>query len=218
MRRQSGRIRQAFVYSDPSDNLLEREGRQARHALGRRQAEEARRREGQEEGLGEGTQGAWAEAVGALARVSLLARLGGFDELSLPEMAWATPHHSRTQVDAAGKDLVRLGTPATNSDFEETSAHFEHALAVINNWRASHSFPLNTFQVGLRSHAEQINPDALVAQRIKRLSSIELKLRRFPTMKLSQMQDLGCRSLDSTRREACEALQGRPGPETQARP
>jgi hypothetical protein len=66
----------------------------------------------------------------------------------------------------------------------------------VNNWRASHAFPLNTMQVGLRERARQINPEALVAQRIKRRRSIELKLVRFPTMKLSQMQDLGgCRAI-----------------------
>jgi hypothetical protein len=55
---------------------------------------------------------------------------------------------------------------------------------------------LNTLQVGLRRLSKQIDPGSLVAQRIKRLSSISLKLRRFPGMRLSQMQDLGgCRAV-----------------------
>jgi ppGpp synthetase/RelA/SpoT-type nucleotidyltranferase len=69
------------------------------------------------------------------------------------------------------------------------------ALNVVNNWRSCHAFPLNTMQMGLRRIARQIDDSPLVAQRIKRLSSIELKLRRFPTMTMSQMQDLGgCRA------------------------
>lgn len=70
------------------------------------------------------------------------------------------------------------------------------AMAVVNNWRSSNSFPLNTLQVGLRQRARQVDPDALVAQRIKRMSSIEAKLSRFKTIRLSQMQDIGgCRAV-----------------------
>jgi hypothetical protein len=70
------------------------------------------------------------------------------------------------------------------------------SLAVINNWRSSHAYPLNTFQVNLRATARRHDPDSLVAQRIKRLSSIAHKLDRLRSMKLSQMQDLGgCRAI-----------------------
>lgn len=102
-------------------------------------------------------------------------------------MAWTVPEHSKSEVDRAGKALTGQGV---------TVAEFQNALGVINNWRASHSFPLNTFQVSLRTKARRIDDQALVAQRIKRLSSIELKLSRFPTMKISQMQDIGgCRAV-----------------------
>jgi hypothetical protein len=70
------------------------------------------------------------------------------------------------------------------------------ALDIINNWRSSHNFPLNTFHVGLRRRAKNIDAGAITAQRIKRMTSIEAKLRRFPTMTLSQMQDIGgCRAI-----------------------
>lgn len=102
-------------------------------------------------------------------------------------MAWSVPEHSKSEVDRAGKVL------ATNNVTQEQR---DHALAVINNWRASHSFPLNTFQVSLRTKSKRIDEHSLVAQRIKRMSSIELKLERFPTMKVSQMQDIGgCRAV-----------------------
>jgi hypothetical protein len=70
------------------------------------------------------------------------------------------------------------------------------ALDVVGNWRAIHAFPLNTFQVRLRTAAAMVYKNALVAQRLKRLSSIEFKLRRFPGMSLARMQDIGgCRAV-----------------------
>jgi len=78
-------------------------------------------------------------------------------------------------------------------------AKFDEALTIINNWRASHSRPLYTFRLGLRRHAEKVDESALVAQRIKRLSSISLKLRLAHGMKLSRMHDIGgCRAVVSS--------------------
>ena len=104
-------------------------------------------------------------------------------------MAWVGPRFSRAQVDWAGGII-------TNSSPSESNLNL--ALGIVNNWRSAHSFPLNTFQVGLRSRAKGVDRSFLVAQRIKRLSSIRSKLQRFQTMKLSQMQDIGgCRAVVS---------------------
>lgn len=103
-------------------------------------------------------------------------------------MDWVTPQFSRGVVDKAGAFLA-------SGDFADADDYYE-ALDVINNWRSSHSRPLYTFRFGVRRHAERIDPNALVAQRIKRLSSIRLKLQLSPNMKLSQMQDIGgCRAV-----------------------
>ena len=65
---------------------------------------------------------------------------------------------------------------------------------MVNNWRAAHGFMLNTFQTNLRKKAATVDEDAFVVQRLKRRSSIEAKLQRYPWMKLSKMQDIGgCR-------------------------
>jgi len=46
----------------------------------------------------------------------------------------------------------------------------------------------------LKGRALQIDPNALIAQRLKRMPSILSKLKRFQNMELSRMQDLGgCR-------------------------
>ena len=72
----------------------------------------------------------------------------------------------------------------------------EDAFVIVNNWRSSHAFPLNTMQMYLRSKSKQIDPNSLVAQRVKRLSSIEAKLRRFGWLRFSEMQDVGgCRAI-----------------------
>jgi hypothetical protein len=97
-------------------------------------------------------------------------------------MAWAAPLYSRSRVTQAGKQYV---DPATSPEDRQI------ARAVINNWRSSHGFPLNTLQVNLRDIASRFDRDPTVAQRIKRLPSIRHKLERFPRMELAGMQDIG---------------------------
>jgi hypothetical protein len=105
-------------------------------------------------------------------------------------MNWVTLEYSRGQVDAAGR-LLASGDGSVEDRNE--------ALEVINNWRAAHSFPLNTIQVGLRRLARGVDAHALIAQRLKRVPSILQKLRRFSHMKLSRMQDIGgCRAVVNT--------------------
>jgi len=65
------------------------------------------------------------------------------------------------------------------------------SLGVINNWRASHGFPLNTMQMYLRTQAKAVDSRSLLAQRIKRLPAIDDKLRRMGRLTLSEMQDVG---------------------------
>lgn len=101
-------------------------------------------------------------------------------------MAWARPEHSKRRVNDAGA-LVATWDLGSESDFSK----YLEALDIVNNWRSAHNFPLNTFHVGLRRRGRQIDSGIITAQRIKRLSSIEHKLDRFPTMTLSQMQDIG---------------------------
>ena len=109
-------------------------------------------------------------------------------------MAWTEPLYTRVQVDRAGRRLL-----AAKFESIEDVQEWDRALEVVNNHRSAHSFPLNTFQVRLRRVAREVYEHALVAQRIKRVPSIILKLGRFRTMTLSQMQDLGgCRAVVDT--------------------
>lgn len=92
------------------------------------------------------------------------------------------PEHSRSEVDSAGEIL----RDSTGSQDEQ-----QWALEVLDNWRAAHNYPINTFQATLRTRLKVAHRTALVAQRLKRIPSILDKLRRFPTMELSQIQDIG---------------------------
>jgi ppGpp synthetase/RelA/SpoT-type nucleotidyltranferase len=111
----------------------------------------------------------------------------GGSVLWLDGMTWATRLFDATEVNAAAKTLI---------NDHAVVAEMDYAYMVLNNWRAIHNFPLNTLKMGLRAKARRVDGSSLTAQRIKRLSSIESKLRRFPNMKLSQMQDIGgCRAI-----------------------
>lgn len=121
-------------------------------------------------------------------------------------MGWVKPQFNRGEIDRAGQFLVDehaiAASHAENDDIEGYIAQADRAYAVINNWRSSHSYPLQVIKMTLLGRAKRVDTQAIVAQRIKRLSSIEGKLRRNSNMKLSQMQDLGgCRAvLGTTRR------------------
>lgn len=104
-------------------------------------------------------------------------------------MEWISPQFSKGRLERAGRALVEAGGgPLPEED-----------LRVFANWRSSHAFPLNTLQVYLRQRARSACPDPVVSQRLKRTPSAIEKLRRFPRMKLSQMQDIGgCRAVVDT--------------------
>jgi ppGpp synthetase/RelA/SpoT-type nucleotidyltranferase len=110
-------------------------------------------------------------------------------------MAWATLDHSIEKVNAAGKKL-----PVTShimSGWNELEwRDYYNSLDIINNWRSCHSYPLHIHYKRLRYYTKIVDQRGFVARRLKRLSSIEAKLIRFPNMKLSQMQDIGgCRAV-----------------------
>lgn len=102
-------------------------------------------------------------------------------------MDWVTRNNSRSKIDRAGDILA--------SDDDDLFKYFE-AYSIMDNWRASHAFPLNTIQMTLRRRSRQIDKNAIIAQRLKRAPSIITKLTRENSMKLSRMQDIGgCRSI-----------------------
>lgn len=106
-------------------------------------------------------------------------------------MAWTVPEYEPQEVNAAGKALSKTAFPVDTLEGLD-------ALGVINNWRSSHAYPLNTFQITLRNRARRIERNVIIAQREKRLDSIHRKLVAKGTMRMTQMQDIaGCRAVFS---------------------
>ena len=91
------------------------------------------------------------------------------------------PKESKNQINKAGAILA--------NDIKQ-SDQFVAALELANRWRACHAYPINTFQATLRRNINEYK-DPIVAQRLKRMPTIIDKLRRYPTMKLTTMQDIG---------------------------
>lgn len=89
---------------------------------------------------------------------------------------------TKGEVNRAGEKLVK-------------DKHDQEALEIVNNWRNSHSYILNTFQATLRTYVKN-NPqlDVTFAQRLKRLSTILDKIETGRSKDLAAMHDLaGCR-------------------------
>lgn len=101
---------------------------------------------------------------------------------------WAKLTYSKSQVIKAGKVIRQQ---------KATTEEYTNALTIIDNWRASHAYPMYIVFMHLKRMTK--NQNCIVAQRLKRLDSITTKLQREPTMSLWSMQDLGgCRLIVST--------------------
>ncbi len=107
-------------------------------------------------------------------------------------MEWVKPIYSRREVNWAASYLVQDFSGSPDIDPNK----IDQAFDVVDNFRAVHAFPLNTLQNRLRKHVKNIDKRSIIAQRLKRFSSIWFKLRRFEQMKLWDMQDIGgCRAI-----------------------
>ena len=93
-------------------------------------------------------------------------------------MAWIARGYSKGQIDKAGQALITL---------QKDDPAREQAITVVDNWRACHAYPLQIIKMTLFRRSKGIDQSSLIAQRLKRRPSIELKLRDNPHMKLSQI-------------------------------
>jgi hypothetical protein len=95
-------------------------------------------------------------------------------------MPFVTPQFSRKQVNTAARNLVKLhtswlhGGDLAESDYFSVLTEYAQALDIVDNWRSSHSGPLLNLRILLTKSRERVDSEALIAQRIKRLSSIAI--------------------------------------------
>ena len=100
-------------------------------------------------------------------------------------MTTVVKRHTSGEINRAGKILSSLN--AGNQDVE-------HAIEVMDNWRLSHTYPLDIAQRTLDARARAVSAKPAIGTRLKREASIRAKLVREPYMQLSTMQDIGgCR-------------------------
>ncbi|MBA7647628.1 hypothetical protein ES703_55405 [subsurface metagenome] len=92
------------------------------------------------------------------------------------------PSESKAKINRAGKILVQDSASPQEK---------ERALDLAERWRASHAYPINTFQATLRKKLKDFSGNPIAAQRLKRMPTIIDKLKRYPAMKLTTMQDIG---------------------------
>lgn len=91
------------------------------------------------------------------------------------------PRFTSSKIRAAGK-RIKQGRGTTEDG------------VVLENFRGSHAYILNTFQSNIRNHSKSIAQS--VGQRLKRRNTILDKLVREPNMPLSAMHDIaGCRMI-----------------------
>ncbi len=106
-------------------------------------------------------------------------------------MGYETLKYSSGEINHAGEILRSKKSPK-----EEVN----NALDILDNFRASHSYPLHIFQINLKNNSLRRDKNALVSQRLKRASSIIKKLNRIykngSLLRLFQIQDIaGCRTV-----------------------
>lgn len=109
--------------------------------------------------------------------------------MQIKQQRWKQVEYSKRQINDAG-DTIRKDNA--------TDIEMNVALEIIDNWRASHAYPLHVIYMHLRKMAEG-REDIVVVERLKRLESIVNKLKREKKMNLWRMQDLGgCRFIVPT--------------------
>lgn len=120
--------------------------------------------------------------------------------MSYKASQWEKVEHSVPEIKHAGEII---------KEDDLSSEDWQKARDIIDNWRAAHAYPLNTFYIELNrlsTKLKRLSPQyIIVAQRLKRLDSIIKKLRRIHSMNLWKMQDLGgCRVIVNTIKDVYE--------------
>ena len=96
-------------------------------------------------------------------------------------MGFVEPLYTKGRVDRAGESI-------------KNGIYSPEDLFVMENWRSSHLYIMNTFQANLRRRRKNFPRQLTIAQRLKRKPTIVDKLIREPGMALSRMHDIaGCR-------------------------
>ena len=94
-------------------------------------------------------------------------------------------------------DIKKSGRVLANAN--SNPGEIREAELLVEEWRKHHYYPIMTIQGTLRNHVKRMSDSqSIVVQRLKKMQTIRNKLKRFPTMDLHRMQDIGgCRAIFS---------------------
>ncbi len=106
------------------------------------------------------------------------------EDVGFDPMKWTRPEHGRSEVATAGKIV-------SGRRDQTARMSWDAAFDIAGNWRSSHGYPLHVFTVTLHRRAKEIDSNALVARRLKRMPSILAKLAVNRDMKMYQLSRRG---------------------------
>jgi ppGpp synthetase/RelA/SpoT-type nucleotidyltranferase len=108
--------------------------------------------------------------------------------------------YSGEQINKAGEKLL------THEVFQDEK-QFAEVMEVLSYWRSEHTGSLARAFETLQVVTLAKDRKSIFAKRMKRFVSIAAKLRRFPSMALKNMQDMGgCRAILSNQKKLTQAL------------
>jgi len=108
-------------------------------------------------------------------------------------LPWIELEHSKKSVRRSGDYLI-----SGNNDTAKSLEYY----GVLENWRSSHAYPIQSMLGYFRKKAFEVEPKSIVARRLKRTPSILSKLKRENGMKLDRMEDIGgCRIVVLNRKQ-----------------
>ena len=110
--------------------------------------------------------------------------------------AAAASEHRLSTINSAARRCAVIRTGAIDGSVEALSAaEWEPIIAdceLIESWRERHAGPLRNTNANLRHYVRpHSNEGVSVTQRLKKFSTILDKLDRYPTMRLTAMEDIG---------------------------
>ena len=108
--------------------------------------------------------------------LTVFIRMKTSDDIQLPD---------KTSIEKAGQ-VIRTA--------ELISEEYKKAFDQLSKWANLYAIPLKHYQISIKLrlfNMKKAKKDYLIGQRLKRMPSIIGKIRRFPDMKVTRMQDVG---------------------------
>lgn len=107
----------------------------------------------------------------------------------------------------SGKEVIRAGEAFLTEEIFKDKKKLHHCMEVLSYWRFKHEIPLENALKTLKNEVKKKDKTAIFAKRLKRYPSIVSKLKRFPKMKLKNMQDIGgCRTIISSEKKLFQVV------------